>query len=390
MYHEARAGIGGAARSSMNRRFNHFTLLTAIIAGFCAGLMACSGQRITDPAEKARQLYAEGKFGEAFREYQQILDGGGQEEGTLLYQAYDCLRELGAEPVRMAELQSMALERLEEVIQKEEAGLEEYYYLASLLYQTGKPVEGAQTGLTAIQKFLDSQGHQLTGVEYFQLGRLYDLMHRRDLSLGLYRQAMVKFSEQESPPAAYVAVSLAQTAGADLEKRDYVAAAEKIARARDLLPDVYVDPYREGMILMGAHRFEEAVNALYQILGPAERVQESQLRAKLAKKAQKHRRLPEKGPTGMMLEKYTDLEIETAILELVPELHQFRTTFPIGWKRNQASPALKLEETERKSLLKSKRQTEGRFISLNLEYALRDKQLWEFSSSNGYIDLIRK
>ena len=53
MYHEARAGIGGAARSSMNRRFNHFTLLTAIIAGFCAGLLACSGQRITDPAEKA-------------------------------------------------------------------------------------------------------------------------------------------------------------------------------------------------------------------------------------------------------------------------------------------------------------------------------------------------
>ncbi|MEE8183745.1 MAG: hypothetical protein V3T95_00400, partial [Acidobacteriota bacterium] len=112
--------------------------------------------------------------------------------------------------------------------------------------------------------------------------------------------------------------------------------------------------------------------------------------ASLAKKAQKHPRLPKKGPTGMMLEKYTDLEIETAILELVPELHQFRTTFPIGWKRNQASPALKLEETERKSLLKSKRQTEGRFISLNLEYALRDKQLWEFSSSNGYIDLIRK
>ena len=54
------------------------------------------------------------------------------------------------------------------------------------------------------------------------------------------------------------------------------------------------------------------------------------------------------------------------------------------------SPAMALEEAERISLLESKRQTEGKFISLNLEYALRDKQLYEFSSSNGYIDLIRK
>jgi hypothetical protein len=204
-----------------------------------------------------------------------------------------------------------------------------------------------------------------------------------------YHRAATDFEQLPDPPTAWFAMSLAEAARADLDAREFETAAGKIDRARQLMPDITVDPMVEGLTMMGARRYDEAEAAWGRILQPADLVLECQMRAALAKKARRFKRLPKKGPTGLPLGEYSDEEIETAILEQVEEMREYRETFIPGWRVKADSPANQLSSMERDTLLKGMRRAESKFLALHLEYLLRGHSLQPFANRNGYPELLR-
>lgn len=229
----------------------------------------------------------------------------------------------------------------------------------------------------------------MSAPDRYHLGSLYGLMRREDLGMKIFRRAVEGFEAMDSPPRAFYTRALIGAARADAADRDFASAAARIDRAREMNPEVPVDPMVEGMAMLGTGRFAEAEKAWYRVLEPVELVQESQIRARLSKRCGEYKTLPEDGPTGRKLQEYTDQEIETAIRELVPQMREFRKTFPPGWRNRKDSPPHRLKESERETLLRGMRKTEREFLALNREYLFRGHPLSPLAHHDAYVDLLR-
>lgn len=368
------------------------SILIVFVFPLVAGIFSCTGPRIQEQVARGRQLMAEGKYSEAFSELDGVVQTG-KADGRILFEAYDCLRRTAGDPARMEELRQAGMEKLEKAVQEEDSEVTDFYYFASLQYDAGSPVEGAKTGLDAVQRFLgppgSGAGPGLSALEYYQLGEIYHLMHREDLGEEVFAKAAGAYQEMETPPVDLFARSLVEAAKGDLRKREYGEAAEKIDRARTIDSEVSIDPLAEGLIMMGARRFKDAETAWHRVLEPADLILECQIRAAVARKSARYKNLPTRGPTGLDLAEYNDEQIETNILELVVELREFKKIFIPGWKRKPSSPAFQLTEDQRKSQLAGMRKVEKKFLALHREYLLRDNSLQAFASRNRYRDLLR-
>lgn len=410
------ARAGEAAEPIVLMRLVERIGLSIVVLAVVAGSLACGGRLVRD-AREGRRMFADGHCEDALRKFDPVIEAGAA-DGRVLFEAHSCEMETGGDPDRIKMLQDQAIEKLLADVQSGAGEVVDYHYLAALQYGAGLAVEGGATGLEAIRKFTHLQelvegtrpaaaaagdpgeaggepddagaeGPPPAAADFFHFAELYELMHRQDLSMKYYQRAAAEFDDQPSPPAAWLARSLAGAAPADLASRDFETAAARIDRARELIPDIEIDPMVEGMAMMGANRFEEAEAAWNRVLAPAGLVLECQLRAALAMKAEKFGRLPKKGPTGLPLDQYTDEQIETFILELADELEDFRKTFIPGWRVKTDSPAKQMSETERNARLGAMRRTEKKFLALHLEYLLRGHPLHPFANSHGYVDLLR-
>lgn len=371
-----RNGFGGA-----------IVLACSCLTGSTA--LSCAGTRLAEQADRGRALYADGLCAEALRELTPLLESRAP-DGRVLFEAFDCMERSGEgnQEARDA-LRLRAVESLRKAVAGEKAGVAHYHYLTALQYRGGSSAEGAQTGLAAIRKYSEKPDAEMSAVDRYHLGSLYGLMRREDLGMSVFRRAAEGFEAMDSPPRAFYARALVGASRADAADRDFSAAAARIDRAREIDPQIPVDPMVEGMAMMGAGRFAEAEKAWYRVLEPAELVQESQIRARLCKHCADYKTLPENGPTGRKLEEYTDQEIETAIVELVPQMREFRKTFPPGWRNRKNTPAHRLKESERETLLRGMHKTEREFLALNREYLFRGHPLFPLAHRNAYVDLLR-
>lgn len=364
------------------------TLLKTVSLALLAAATACGGgekdggtgeqaSRPTAPVDPGVALYSQGKYTEALPLLEASAAKG--KTGTLLYQigfAKGTLAGATGAGVRKP-FWTEAKPLLEsEIAAPGGATLERLYYLAVINFDEGEielMQKYARQAVDTIEKAADL--NTLSGEDWFRLGRLHDFLREASEGEAAYRRAAAAFRKEPAANPTYLALTLVRVADIDYESRRFDLAATAYEEALAIAPTQnQVRPFRRGLALFAAGRFDEAVAVFAKDLS-ADTSTESQYAADLARKAKDAGGLNMSDADGAPIMGLDAGSLDTRIRDAAREFRSVR-------EKNSVKPgdALPAEVV----------QPQKRFVSLMRERLIQDQGVQEFCLKEGIADLVRR
>jgi tetratricopeptide (TPR) repeat protein len=348
-------------------------LATVCVLGCSSGGEAA---RKSAPPDPAQVLYAQGKYAEALP----LLEKAAAERrtGSLLYQIGYCKGVAeGTEGASKKKLWSEARPLLEqEIAAPGQATLDRLYYLTVISSDDGQAEATRKYGRQAVDTIEkgEAQSH-LSGEEWFRLARIHEFLEEPSEAEAAYRRSVSAFRTAPAVNPTYQALALARVGDLDLDNRHYEAAADEFAEALKLVPGLnQIQPYRNGIALFGAGRFDDAIAAFGSDRDPRT-MTESQYASDLARRTKEAGGVIPSEPDGVPIDKMPLESLEGRIKEATTALRAAR-------EKNSYKPGdpLAPEIADR----------QRRFASLLRERFLQTGELQEFCLQEGLADLVRR
>jgi tetratricopeptide (TPR) repeat protein len=336
-----------------------------LVAGLASGCAASEAKRAA--AEGAR-LYERGEY-EAARPLLERAAEKGMSDGELFYQlAY--IYDRTPAPDKARAYREKAIPLLEKRSREADASLQTYYYLTAAYANLGRDADVKRTAEAGVGRF--GARTDLSGADFFRLGRLRHFAGRDDQAETAYRSSVESFSRETDPNPVLFALALSADAEADFRARRYGESARKYARATELSPKNPPSAFRMALAQMGAGDLPGAAQSFDRVRDE-ELSSEAQYGADVARRLQAAGGAVDKSSTGAPLPQIDNAALEEALRTTGESLRAARQSIQTG-----GGPPEKARETERL------------FFSLAAEWMLRGNPLRETSLSGNYADLIRR
>lgn len=332
-----------------------------------------------DPAEvrtRAYALYDLGKYGEALPLLTQLVDAGSG-DGPTLYRLYYS-QQVAGDPVARETLRR-ARSALEEELQ-ETSNLEVPFYLTTIYGGIGKLTDRKRVAAeTTARVEAGSLPVPETGVAFFRVGKLYADQDRGDDAAEWYTKALDKLEGEGTTGAAYAAIAARYLADAAFAKGDLNGAAGYYA----MLPRGSLsvqDLDRLAVASVRAGEYDAARSAWQQaVLADPARSNRPRYCAQLANQAKDFDALLPSAPDGRDWAALSRAELEALMLDQVSQTYALM---------DRARGNESLDEEERAAMTGEIEGFRRIFISVALQYALRDLPLRETAFQAGYAPLI--
>jgi tetratricopeptide (TPR) repeat protein len=329
------------------------------------------------PADPGEAFYNQGKYSEALPLLEESAAKG--KTGTLLYQigfAKGSLSGPTGAVVRKT-YWTEAKPLLEgEIATPDGATLERLYYLTVIAFDEADlpgMEKYARQAVDTIEKGPDP--NSLSGEDWFRLGRLHDFLRGPSEAEAAYRRALAAFRKVPAINPAYQALTLVRVADIDFDSRRFDVAATGYEEALTLVPTLdQVKPFRMGLALFGAGRFDESIAAFKKDRDP-ETMTESQYGADLAQKAKDVGGLNIADADGAPMMAMDLDTLDTRIRDAAREYRAAREKHSL--KPGDSLPA-------------EVAQYQKRFVSLMRERLLQTQDVQEFCLKEGIADLVRR
>jgi len=352
--------------------------LLVALAAACAVACSSGGEasKKSAPQDPAQVLYAQGKYAEALPLLEKAL--AARRTGSLLYQiGYSKGVVEGTGGAAQKQLWSEARPLLEqEVAAPGQATLDRLYYLTVISSDDGQAEAMRKYGRQAvdtIEKGAD-QSH-LSGEEWFRLARIHEFLEEPSEAEAAYRRSVSAFRAAPAANPTYQALALARVGELELDNRRYEAAADAFAEALKLVPSLnQVRPYRNGVALFGAGRFDEAIAAFGADRDP-QTMTESQYAGDLARRTKEAGGLIPAEPDGVPIDQMPLESLDGRIKDATTALRSSR-------EKNSYKPG--------DPLVPEIADRQRRFTSLMRERFLQTGELQDFCLQEGLADLVRR
>jgi tetratricopeptide (TPR) repeat protein len=379
---------GDTIRRTMTRPVISLAARALALALFAA-VAACGGggekvgsetaeaPRPAAPVDPGVALYNQGKYGDALP----LLEASAAKAktGTLLYQigfAKGALAGAGGAAVRKPFWIEAKPLLTSEIGTPEGATLERLYYLSVINFDEGE-IELMQKYSRQAVDTIEKGGdlNALNGEDWFRLGRVHDFLREPSEAEAAYRRAVAAFRKVPAANPAYEALTLVRVADIDYESRRFDVAANGYEEALKLVPNLdQVKPYRHGVALFGAGRFDEAVAALANDRD-AETAPDAQYVADLARKAKDAGGLNIADTDGTPIMGLDPGTLETRIRDAAKEFRTVREKYSV--KTGDPLPGEAVQHQKR-------------FVSLLREYLVQNQGVQDFCVKEGIADLVRR
>jgi tetratricopeptide (TPR) repeat protein len=376
----------------MRRRLDMMTpsipVLAAVVVAVLA-LTACGGAEGPEgpagapaaapavPVDPAQALYNQGKYDEALPLLEEAMAKG--KTGTLLYQVGFARGALSGSqgPAIRRPLWAEARPLLEnEIAVQGGATLERLYYLTVIAFDeadTASMEKYARRAVDTIEKGPDP--NSLTGEDWFRLGRLHDFLRQPSDGEAAYRRALAAFRKVPALNPTYQALTVVRVADLDFDARRFDNAATGFDEALSLVPGLdQVKPFRHGLALLGAGRFDDAT-AVFKTDRDPGTVTESQYAGDLAAKSKEVGGLNIADSDGAPITALDQDALEARIRDAAREFRAARDKHSL--KPGDTLPA-------------EVAQYQKRFASLMRERLLQAQEMQEFCLKEGIADLVRR
>jgi tetratricopeptide (TPR) repeat protein len=364
-------GMSGAcSRRSVQRLVSLFSATLVLV---CAGCTKDEPGRA--PHREATLLYNQGKYAEALPLLRKAQETG-LKDGTLLYQLGYCREVVEGKPDGRRETWNEAGTLLaQEVTRRGGSSLERLYDLSVIHSDRQEWDTMKQYARQAIEQFeKGSNPNELSGEDWFRLGRLHDLLVEPSEAEAAYRRSVSAFTKEKEGSPIYQSLALAKVGDYDLRMVRYRVAAEEFDLALKLFPaNTQVRPFTHGLALLASHRFEEA--AARFAADRSDTNTESQYGADLARKSKDVAPLEEKDTDGASFRSLPEAALQTRVLEAAKAFRAAR-------EKNSYRPG--------DSLAPEVAVNQKRFCALMGEYFVRTQAIQDFCTHEGIADLVRR
>jgi len=329
------------------------------------------------PADPGEAFYNEGKYAEALP----LLEATAAtaKTGTLLYQIGFAKGSLSGPTgaVVRKPYWTEAKPLLDgEVATPGGATLERLYYLTVIAFDEADlpgMEKYARQAVDTIEKGPDPNA--LSGEDWFRLGRLHDFLREPSEAEAGYRRAIAAFRKVPATNPTYQALTLVRVADLDFDSHRFDVAASGYEEALTVVPTLdQVQPFRVGLALFGAGRFDDAVAAFKKDRDPAT-MTESQYAADLAQKAKDVGGLNIADADGTTITGIDPDALDTRIRDAARELRAAR-------EKNSLKPGDPLPAEVARY--------QKRFVSLMRERLIQIQDVQEFCLKEGIADLVRR
>jgi tetratricopeptide (TPR) repeat protein len=351
--------------------------LKSVLAAAAILLATCNGRRgPATAADPGQTLYSQGNCTEALPIMEKAAETA--KSGTLLYKIGYCKGAAGgAQAEGRKKLWADARPLLEqEIAAPDGATLERLYYLTVICsdqLQLEPMGKYARQAVDTFEKGPDP--NKLTGDDWFRLGRLHDFLQEASEGEAAYRRAVSAYGKTPAANPSYHALALVQVANQEFTDHHYVDAADDYTQALKLVPSLnQVRPFQNGVALLGAGRFDEAVTAFGLDREP-KTVTESQYAADIARKAKEAGGLVKADADGTPIDGMPTDGLDARIKEA-------GKAFRAAREKNSWKPG----DTLSAEVATAQR----RFISLLRERLLQTGEVQEFCLKEGVADLVRR
>jgi tetratricopeptide (TPR) repeat protein len=359
-----------------------FVLSAALALAACGGLdgegaPANVPRAAAPPADSGEAFYNQGKYSEALPLLEENAAKG--KTGTLLYQIGFAKGSLSG-PTGAAVRKTYWTEA-KPLLESESAApggatLERLYYLTVIAFDEADlpgMEKYARQAVDTVEKGPDP--NSLSGEDWFRLGRLHEFLRDPSGAEAAYRRAVAAFRKVPAINPAYQALTMVRVADLDFDSRRFDVAASGYEEALAIVPTLdQVKPFRMGLALFAAGRFDDAVAAFKKDHDPAT-MTESQYAADLAQKAKDAGGLNIADADGTLIMGIDLDALDTRIRDAAREFRAAREKHSL--RPGDPLPA-------------EVAQYQKRFVSLLRERLLQTPDVQEFCLKEGIADLVRR
>jgi tetratricopeptide (TPR) repeat protein len=282
----------------------------------------------------------------------------------------------------MMEAWSEAERLLEEEVSAEEGGtLERLYYLSKINLDQLEYDSMRGYARQAVDRFeWGDEANALGGADWFRIGRLHEFLTEPSKAEAAYRRALSSFAREASGQNIYHALTSLWIADLEFENGKYEYAATAYDQAVALAPQQdYLHPFRHGLALLGAGRFEESIARFEAAPSrPGEDgdiAVEAQYAADLARKAQAAGPLEDQDIDGAIITSILDDILTDRILDAAGAFRKVREKYSYRPGDPVSSELLVHQK---------------RFVTLLRERLIRKGQIQEFCLTRAIADLVRQ
>ena len=207
--------------------------------------------------EEGDSLYYKGNFKEAVPHYEKLSEMG-IEDGILAYRLYYAYEMVGD-----AAKSKMWFKKTKDLLEKriqENRDIETFYYMISLLQRLGDTQAQYNYTNQAITAFSSGAfGEDLSGDEYFQMGRIYRYAKNPTEEYELQKKAIEQYKSEGVKDSVYLDLCLEETAKKVMADKDYKTAVtvyESVLAADPKTPDA---TYNLGFAYFNLDDYEKAI-----------------------------------------------------------------------------------------------------------------------------------
>jgi tetratricopeptide (TPR) repeat protein len=328
------------------------------------------------PAERAVQMYDEGRYEEA-RVAIEALEQGGPLSGPLLYRLGFCYGQ-ARDTNRQNDLMRRALGELEKEAASADS-LEVSFFLANALNNVGRIPDAKNAAARATARIENGEWPKpVAPIDLFRAGKLYQDQGRRDEAMQKYRAALAGWDSKGAKVPGYRRWALRYLSQEAFSAADHRQAETDLAA---LVALGGASPQEHDRLAVARVKLKDWPGAAAawreaERLDPANADRPRYCR-NLAVLAQSAGQVPVAAPSGAAWSSLSQAELDALMAEQAKTLREARAEVVAG-----VSAERKAELAER--VVRAR----GAFVGAGLEYAMRYLDIRQASFTGGYAPLI--
>ena len=359
------------------------------------------------PASKAKEIdadrtraiaaYLAGRYADALPDLERIHLAGSA-NGSDLYMLAFCYDSVKHDADASGKTYADAQVALEREVAARKPQLESYFYLSNLYLYVRRDPEKSRATATAGLQAIDAKKIKVgkDGTAQFRAGKLAADAGKDDRSLEFYRRAIDAYSNEKTPPPAYLSRALNGVARADLGRSDPVVVADMWRKLLELDPSVPGGRWSLGLASLRAGRWQEAHDA-FQKVKEADPLQsdEAFYALSIASAAADHTKsggmIPLKDSDGKSFESLDASEIEKRIGDDAKAAQEV-VTATAAVDQVEILPPVREKGRRRvfpgPAIAKRIAEIRGRFLALAIQMLVRGTPLQEKAFQGGYAPFV--
>jgi len=350
--------------------------LTVLTPPVCGAADEAAG--VDAKRAEAESLYAQGRYSEALPILEQ-LDASGDANGPLLYRLTYCQSKTGA-PAASEASERRALETLEGELETAPT-LEVPFYLSNIYRNTGRIADANRVAAETTER-VETGGlpKPETGMDMFQLGKLYADQDRAELATEWYTQAVDALTADGRVGGPYVRWASRYLAEAAYNRKDHDAAQKYYGTLVDEGEGAGPEFERLAISRARVGMYREAADAwrLVESSNPPD-PNRARYAGRLCRLAATLKSQSPLAPSGKPWTELTQQELEELMKQEAGRAMQVYT---------EAQEAAQPTKEERRAYLAKLKEAKAVFVPAALEYTLRGLDIRQTAFFGGYARLI--